>query len=114
MASFFPRMAAKIKQQSLKGSDAPTEPEPEPNIIAMQDEHNFSAAREAVMDALNVQHPISHDQYDICLMVKENKLGVLKFLCENLNIPKPPDQRRKAPYISSLQELVKSCSYSKV
>lgn len=44
--------------------------QPEPDIVAVQYEHNFSEAKEAVMD---VHHLISHDQYDICLMVRENK-----------------------------------------
>ena len=54
------------------------------------------------MTALHVQHPISYDQYEVCYMVKDKslnklKLGVLKLLCENLNISMPADQRRKAP-----------------
>ena len=69
------------------------------------------------MTALHVQHPISYDQYDVCCMVKDKglsklKLGVLKLLCENLNISMPAAQRRKAPYISLLEDLVKTCSCS--
>ena len=61
----------------------------------------FSSAKEAVMTALNVKHPVSYDQYNICSMVKDNtlrklKLDVLKLLCENLSISMPPDQRKKA------------------
>ena len=64
-----------------------------------------------------MDNPVSYDQYDICSMVKDNtlgklKLGVLKNLYENLRIPMPHDQRRKAPNISLLEELAKSCSCS--
>ena len=64
-----------------------------------------------------MDNPVSYDQYDICSMVKDNtlgklKLGVLKNLCENLRISMPHDQRRKAPYVSLLEELAKSCSCS--
>ena len=56
----------------------------------------------SVMAALYLQHPTSYDQYDICSMVKDKtlgnlKLGVLKLMCENLNISLPHDQREKAP-----------------
>ena len=78
---------------------------------------NFSRAKQSVMTALHVQYSISYDQYDVCGMVKDKslsklKLGVLKLLCENLNISMPVDQRRKAPYISLLEDLVKTCSCS--
>ena len=45
-------------------------------------------------------------------LIGKLKLGVLKNLCENLRIPMPHDPRRKAPYISRLEELAKSCSCS--
>ena len=112
VASFFSRMAAKVRQQTIpEGISA------DPDIIAMEDEQNFSSAKEAVMTALNVKHPVSYDQYNICSMVKDNtlrklKLDVLKLLCENLSISMPPDQRKKAPYISLLEDIVKNCSCS--
>ena len=105
-------MAAKVRQQTIpEGISA------DPDIIAMEDEQNFSSAKEAVMTALNVKHPVSYDQYNICVMVKDNtlrklKLDVLKLLCENLSISVPPDQRKKAPYISVLEDIVKNCSCS--
>lgn len=91
VALFFSQMAAKIKQQTTPGqalSDS--------DVLAIEDEENFSRAKESVMTALHVQHPISYDQYDVCCMVKDkslvnSKLGVLKLLCENLNISMPAD-----------------------
>ena len=112
VASFFSRKAAKIKQQTTPG-----EALSDSDVLAIEDEENFSRAKESVMTALHVQHPISNDQYDVRSMVKDKslsklKLGVLKLLCENLNISMPADQRRKAPYISLLEDLVKTCSCS--
>ena len=112
VASFFSRMAAKIKQQTTPG-----EALSDSDVLAIEDEKNFSRAKESVMTALHVQHPISYDQYDVCCVVKDKslsklKLGVLKLLCENLNISMPADQRRKAPYILLLEDLVKTCSCS--
>ena len=111
VASFFSQIAAKVRQQTIpEGISA------DPDIIVMEDEQNFSSAKEA-MTALNVKHPVSYDQYNICLMVKDNtlrklKLDVLKLFCENLGISMPPDQRKKAPYISLLEDIVKNCSCS--
>lgn len=61
VASFFSRMAAKIRQQTI-----PEDISSDPDIIAMEDEQNFSSAKEAVMTTLNVKHPVSYDQYNIC------------------------------------------------
>lgn len=112
VASFFSGMAAKIRQQTSPGDTSG-----DPDIIGMEDEQNFSSAKEAVMTALDVKHPVSYDQYNICSMVKDNtlrklKLDVLKLLCENLSISMPPNQRKKAPYISLLEDIVKNCSCS--
>ena len=102
-------MAAKVRQQTI-----PEDVSGDPDIIAMEDEQNFSSTKEAVMTALNVKHPVSYDQYNICSMVKDNtlrklKIDVLKLLCQNLSISMPPDQRKKAPYSSLLEDIVKNC-----
>ena len=107
-------MTAKIKQKTTPG-----EPLSDSDELAIEDEVNFSRAKESVITALHVQHPISYDQHDGCCMVKDKslkklKLGVLKLLCESLNISMPAEQRRKAPYISLLEDLVKTCSCSSV
>ena len=86
VASFFSRIAAKVKQQTVPGESLS-----EPNILAMEEEQNLSSAKRAVITALGVKHPISFEQYNICSMVKDNtlaklKLGVLKLLCEKLSI----------------------------
>ena len=112
VASFFSRMVAKIRQQTT-----PEDISGDPDIIAMKDEQNFFSAKEAVRTVLNVKHPVSYDQYNICSMVKDNtlrklKLGVLKLLRENLSISMLPDQRKKAPYISLLEDIAKECSCS--
>ena len=80
---------------------------------------NFCSAKESVMAALYLQHPISYNQCDICSMVKDKTLGklehgVFKLMCKDLNISLPPDQKEKPPppYISLLVYLVKTCPCS--
>ena len=63
-------MAAKVRQQTI-----PDDMSGDPDIIAMEDEQNFSSAKEAVMTALNFKHPVSYDQYNICSMVKDTPCG---------------------------------------
>ena len=60
VASFFSRMAAKIRQQTI-----PEDISGDPDIIAMEDEQNFSSAKEAVITALNVMHPVRYDRCNI-------------------------------------------------
>ena len=67
VASFFSRMAEKIRHQTI-----PEDIFGDPDIIAMEGEQNFSSAQEAVETALNVKHPVSYDQYNICSMVKDD------------------------------------------
>ena len=97
VASFFSRMAAKVRQQTI-----PDDISGDPDIIAMENEQNFSSAKEAVMTALNFKQPVSYDQYNICSMLKDNtlrklKLDVLKLLCENLSISMPAGSDQKGP-----------------
>ena len=63
VALFFSRMAAKVRQQTI-----PDDICGDPDIIAMENEQNFSYAKEAVMTALNFKHPVSYDQYNICML----------------------------------------------
>ena len=62
-------MMTKIKQQTTPG-----EPLSDSDVLAIEDEENFSRAKESVITALHVQHPISYDQHDVCCMVKEKSL----------------------------------------
>ena len=69
-------MTAKIKQQTTPG-----EPLSDSDVLAIEDEENFSRAKEYVITALYVQHPISYDQHDVCCMVKDKSLKKTQTWC---------------------------------
>ena len=105
ITSHFTRLSATVRQQTH-----------EVDIAAIEDEINFSAAREHVMATINIQHPIIFDQYNIYTMTEEDTLKHLKvallqviFKGLNLSIPHPPI-RRKAPYLELLKDAISRCS----
>ena len=68
--------------------------------------------------AINLEHPIVFDQYNICDLVRDNglknlKLGLLQMLCKKFNLQgSVTDRREKASYIDALADLVSGCSCS--
>ena len=95
VASFFSWMAAKTKQQTIPGATTS-----DPDISAMEDEENFSKAKEAVMDALHVQHPISYDQYSMLPSFRTGPVFAQKELyliifVGHLNIRQPKNSKSK-------------------
>ena len=108
VSSFFSRLAAKLRQQ---------QPEVTPqDVLAAEEQINYSSVRANVFSTLHVRHPIVVDHYDVCSMVdnksefKKAKVGMLQYLCESLELEVPvPAVRRKAPYLVLLEELVNSC-----
>ena len=110
ISSFFSRMAAKARQQPVTEQD----------VLAVEEQVNFSSARDSVLSSLQICHPIVVDQYDICALVKSKavkklKVALLQVLCESLELEVPSSQvRRKAPYVALLQKLVDSCTCSAV
>ncbi|KAL9961974.1 hypothetical protein ACROYT_G031023 [Oculina patagonica] len=107
ITSFFSRLAAKVRKQVVPTED---------DICAAQEESNFCEARQEILTSIQADHPITFDQYNICEMVKNNtlkklKLGLLQMLCEKFELEFPSTgQRKKAPYIAMLEELVAGCS----
>ena len=86
------------------------------DILAVEEQSNFSLARANVLSTLHVRHPIVVDHYDVCYLVgnktefKETKVGMLQYFCESLELEVPVlAVRRKAPYLALLEELVDSC-----
>ena len=105
ITSYFTRLSATLRQHTH-----------EVDIAAIEDEINFSAAREHVMATITIQHPIIFDQYNICAMAEEDtlkhlKVALLQVICKglNLSIPHPPI-RRKAPYLQLLKDAISGCS----
>lgn len=97
VASFFSRQSAAVRQSVPDEMD----------IQASEEEINFGQAKEAV-EAIQLQHPLVYDQYDLCVMamggtLKNLKLSMLQRVCEDLglDIPLTPI-RRKAPYSALL------------
>lgn len=108
VSSFFSRMAAKVRQKNVQVATQ--------DVLAAQEQENFDNAREAVLSRMNISHPVVVDQYNICSLVsshevKKLKLGLLQFLCQQLQLDSPvPPKNRKAPYLALLEELVGSCT----
>ena len=106
IASYFSRLSAKGRSQLVSEMD----------LRAVEEEDNFTSAREAVLSTLDLQHPITYDQFNICTLVRDRKLtklkvGMLQIICDALNLESPvPPIRRKAPYLALLEEAVKKCS----
>ena len=105
ISSYFSRLSATTRQQTH-----------EVDITAIEEEINFSAARDKAMATVTLQHPILFDQYNICAMAEEDtlkslKVSLLQVICQglNLDIPNPPI-RRKAPYLKLLKEAISDCS----
>ena len=102
-------MAAKVKQQTAPCAQAVTEQD----LFAMEEEFNFSNAKESIFEQLNVTHPIHYQQYNYSMVenntLKNFQLAILKLLCESFNLALPPgvDQRKKTSYIALLEDLVR-------
>ena len=102
-------MAAKVKQQTAPCAQAVTEQD----LFAMEEEFNFSNAKESIFEQLNLTHPIHYQQYNYSMVenstLKNLQLAILKLLCESFNLALPPgvDQRKKTSYIALLEDLVR-------
>ena len=105
ISSYFSRRAAKIRQQ----------PPNDANIRASEEEDNFARARETAL-AITLQHPITFDQCNICVMAKDGslerlKLGMLQSLCQKLELEVPPKPiRRKKIYLDLIEKVVANCT----
>lgn len=108
ISSYFSRRAAKDRQGAPTVDDN--------DVDAYEEETNFSTARAAALQTLQLEHPITYDQYNVCSMVanstlKNLKLVLLQDMCKGLelNVPKK-DVRKKELYKNLLTEVVEKCS----
>ena len=88
ISSYFSRLSATTRQQTLTH---------EADLTAIEDEINFSTARDQVMATVTLQHPIVFDLYNICAMAEEDRLNKLKVsllqvICQGLNLDIPINQ----------------------
>lgn len=106
ISSYFSRLASKAKKGVLSQDD----------IQAIEEETNFDNARQDIISTLQEKHPIVLDQYNICELVNNGglrklKLGLLQHICESFELDTPESKpRKKAPYISLIEDLVSYCS----
>ena len=66
ISSFFSRLAAKGCQQEGQVT--------EQDVLAVEEQVNFSAARDTVLSSPHITHPIVVDQCDLCALVKSKEI----------------------------------------
>lgn len=107
--SYFSRKASKSKQVESSHQE-------ETDALSEEDHLAYTSARDDIIKEIELNHPIIYDTYDICKMHAEKKLeklsvALLRLICAyfNMEVEDLP-RRRKAPYLSFINELVQSCS----
>lgn len=106
--SYFSRQAGKLRHQHTEDDSSDRE--------AAVDQQQYWDTRTEVLREVQLQHPITYDNLDLCALYHVNRLNqlsvaVLKNICEYFDINKEQVMlRRKAPYITIIGKLVQSCS----
>jgi len=106
--SYFSRQAGKLRHQHVEDDSGDRE--------AAVDQQQYWDTRTEVLQEVQLQHPITYDNLDLCALYHSNRLNqlsvtVLKSICENLDINKEQlTLHRKVPYIGLFGKLVQSCS----
>lgn len=107
---FFARRAKSLKKGNLEDND----------YEAAEVEETFMSIRDEVLEETELCHPIIYDGYNLCELAAGNKLSkctlaVLKEICSYFELDvHTTNTRYKAPYIKSLDELIQTCSCSKI
>ena len=119
ITSYFSRLFALQKSKEAH----PVTVEEEENLteddVSTWEGHSFEQnLRYEVYEAVDLQHPLSFEDRDICKIAKCGKLKNLKVvelknICAEFALTTVGNQQRKRPYIDAIEELVKSCSCSK-
>ena len=103
--SYFSRMASKLRKTTTTDSDAQ----------AFEWEQEYREMKEMIEEEVQLRHPITFDNLNICEMNSRNtlsrcSLAMLQTLCEFFDLnTRGFNRKRKADYISALQHLVQSC-----
>ena len=61
ISSFFSRLAAEACQKEVQVT--------EQDVLAVEEQVNYSTARDTVLSSRHITHPIVVDQYDLCALV---------------------------------------------
>ena len=100
-----------LTQQQIK-SYFSRKAQEETDALSEEDHLAYTSARDDIIKEIELNHPIIYDTYDICKMHAEKKLeklsvALLRLICAyfNMEVEDLP-RRRKAPYLSFLNELV--------
>lgn len=109
--SYFSRTARKHK--SLAEEEVVEDDE------SVEEESAYSSIRQSILDECALKHPIMCDTYNICELYGSKKLQkltvkLLRHMCSYFNMDgvESLSDRRKAPYLSYLGDLVQSCTCS--
>ena len=105
--SFFSRMAAKCRYDQGELSA--------PDIMAAEEQQQMDVTRQAILQEVQLRHPIVYDNLDICALYKEKRLkqlsiAMLRIVCNYFDIATEGfNTKRKAEYIDALSGLVLAC-----
>jgi len=96
--SYFSRQAGKLRHQHAEDESSDSE-------VAVYQQQYWDTRTE-VLREVQLQHPITYDNFDLCALYYANRLNqlsvaVLKYICEYFDVNKEQlTLRRKAPYIT--------------
>ena len=114
--SFFGRLAA--KKQLLETT--PTESDNDGNDSAAEVEAHHSTLCTNVMQDVSLQHPVVSSAFNVCELVRRDKLkslsmDELKGICisPEIDISDVSSKKRKKPFVQLLVDLVGECSCAK-
>ena len=105
--SYFSRQAGKLRHQHAEDDSGDHE--------AAVEQQQYWETRTEILREVQLQHPVTYDNFDLCTMYHANKLNqlsvsMLKWICEYFDVNNEQlTVRRKAPYIAIIGKLIQSC-----
>ncbi|XP_078696170.1 uncharacterized protein LOC144924634 [Branchiostoma floridae x Branchiostoma belcheri] len=120
ISSFFSRLAARRKCQGIPEESLEVggegEEEYEEDLLSAEMQLVHESLHSTVVKDVGLTHPILFDTYNLCELYSKHKLStlglqLLREICDSFGVDTENITiRRKAPYISKLEELVEACS----
>ena len=83
---------------------------------AAEEEVTDELVRSAVLEEVSLRHAVVYDMFNICDMFKSRKLNNLRLsmllrICDHFHLDIDHIKgRRKAPYLSILEDIIEPCS----
>ena len=106
--SYFSRQAGKLRHQHAEYDSGDHE--------AAVEQQQYWETRAQILQEVQLQHPVTYDNFNLCAMYHANKLNqlsvsMLKCICEYFDVNNEQlTVRRKAPYIALIGKLIQSCT----